>query len=73
MKIYLHKEIDEDLRLCKRKHFYNGLDEEFPRICRLLKADGFLPGECPIHYLGIELGNKILHAGIYLPKDNQGE
>ena len=73
MRILIHKEIQDDLRLCKRKHWYNGLDEELPKICRLLRADGFLPGEEPIEYLGKELGNKVWHARVILPKENLGK
>ncbi|OHB18077.1 MAG: hypothetical protein A2544_00580 [Candidatus Zambryskibacteria bacterium RIFOXYD2_FULL_43_10] len=71
-RILLHNLITKDLELCKKKKWHNGLDEELPRVYKLLKIDSNLPGESPIKHLGEKWGGKIKHAYVALPKENCG-
>ena len=72
MRILLHPEISRDLSLCRKKKWYNGLEEELDGIYRLLTIDKCLPGQSPMKSMGSEWVNKVLHARILLPKENLG-
>lgn len=74
IKVLVHIEILDDLKLCHKKYWYKVLGEEMPRICRLLIQDGKMPGERPVHYIKLAiLQNKTFHAGINLPGENMGK
>jgi len=71
IEVLLHSQIFDDIKLCLKKKWYVGLDEEMPRVCRLLMQDRTLPGESPYHHTKNPLlYNKIFHAGVNLPKQN---
>jgi|SRR3989344_2968363 len=72
MRILLHTEINKDLSLCRKKKWYNGLEEELPGVYRLLRIDKCMPGQSPMNSLGSEWTNRVLHARISLPKENFG-
>ncbi len=73
MKILIHNEILNDVSMCTKK-WYPSLEEEMPRVFRLLSQDGKMPGETPYHYIKTQvLQGKVFHAGINLPKENVGK
>ncbi len=72
MRILINRNIESDLGLCQKKRWYNGIEDELPRLYRLLKVDSRLPGQAPVKHLGQEWGNKIYHARIALPRENCG-
>jgi len=73
MIVLIHNEIFNDIGLCVKK-WYPSLEEEIPRICRLLLQDGKISGETPYHYIKKPcLQGKVFHAGINLPKENVGK
>jgi len=73
MRVLVHSGISKDIRKCSRKKWYIGIEDEFPRIIRLLQAKGFMPGETPFRYVPKELEGKTFHAGICLPKCGIGK
>lgn len=74
IKVLVHTEALDDLKLCRKKKWYKGLGEEMPGICRLLIQDARMPGERLVHYIkSAILQNKTFHAGINLPGENTGK
>lgn len=73
MRILVHEAIFKDIKKCCRKKWYPGIDEEFPRVLRLLKIKCSLPGEAPFHHLPEGLHGETFHAKICLPKVKLGK
>lgn len=45
-----------------------------PKVCRLLKEDGKMPGEAPVLHVNLSsLEHKTFHARISLPEENIGK
>lgn len=69
----IHNEVlDYDLKKCVKK-WYSGLDEELPRVLRLLYVDKVLPGQLPMRGFSGDLAGKIWHARINLPNKSFGK
>ena len=73
MKVLINVKVNRDLKDCGKK-LYRGIEEEFPRVLRLLNVKASLPGESPLCYLPKEINNLIiLHARICLPNSGCGK
>lgn len=55
------------------KKWYLGLDEELPRVLKLLDIDEALPGQLPMRGFSGELAGKIWRARINLPNEPFGK
>lgn len=72
MRVLLNDSVEEDLKLCKKKDWHNGLAEELLGVYRLLKKYRKLPGEYPVKGLGEKWGGVVMHAYVALPKEGVG-
>ncbi len=69
----IHNEVlYNDLKKCVKK-WYLGLDEELPRVLKLLWVDKVLPGQLPMKGFSGDLAGKIWHARINLPNESFGK
>ena len=69
----IHNEVlRSDLKRSVKK-WYLGLDEELPRVLKLLDTDKVLPGQLPMRGFSGKLAGKIWHARINLPDESFGK
>lgn len=69
----IHNEVlGYDLKKCVKK-WYSGLDEELPRVLKLLYVDKVLPGQLPMRGFSGDLAGKVWHARINLPNESFGK